>query len=106
VTSPARCSLPRPTPQTLAAQTPVSPNEGPPDAGHGARTLGASVSVHTTMGLPGSAGVDERSLWLLVKPQYVVSYNSTTKTPNWVSLGAELQLVRLGLALLVLPARP
>jgi endonuclease G len=61
------------------------PNEGPPDAGHGARTLGASVSVHTTMGLPGSAGVDERSLWLLVKPQYVVSYNSTTKTPNWVS---------------------
>lgn len=56
-----------------------------PDAGHGTGTTGAQVSIHTSMGFPGAASVGDLNHWLLVKPQYVVSFNSATKTPNWVS---------------------
>lgn len=48
---------------------------------------GASISVHTTLGLPDGATADVSNAqhYLSVKPQYVLSYNSARKTPNWVS---------------------
>ncbi len=58
------------------------------DAGvsvHGPLTAGAQLSKHTTLGLPEAASIGDVNHWLLVKPQYVVSYNSTRKVPNWVS---------------------
>ncbi|MGQ0505667.1 MAG: DNA/RNA non-specific endonuclease, partial [Myxococcaceae bacterium] len=63
-------------------------------------STGASVSVHTLLGIPDEsldeARADAISIthYLSVKPQYVVSYNSVRKVPNWVSW--ELTLDWLG----------
>jgi endonuclease G, mitochondrial len=46
---------------------------------------GASISVHTTLGLPDHATTSDPQHYLSVKPQYVISYNSSRKTPNWSS---------------------
>jgi endonuclease G len=46
---------------------------------------GASVSVHTTLGLPSAASTSNWNNYLSVKSQYVVAYNSSRKIPNWVS---------------------
>ncbi len=53
---------------------------GPVDAG-----AGAALSVHTALGLPDSSAVGALDRWLLVKPQFVVSYDTLRKTPRWVS---------------------
>lgn len=47
----------------------------------------ASVSEHLTMGNPSKAKDDpaDSENFLMVKPQYVLSYNKKTATPNWVS---------------------
>src|SRR5690349_9344962 len=47
----------------------------------------ASVSEHLTMGNPSSAKADpaDSENFLMVKPQYVLSYNKKKATPNWVS---------------------
>jgi endonuclease G len=52
-----------------------------------ATTPGASISVHTSMGLPDNSTPDVNSpnAYLSVKPEYVLSYNSANKTANWVS---------------------
>lgn len=55
------------------------------------RPHGLEVSKHTLLGLPDIPGVGDPQRWLLVKPQYVVSFNTTTKTPNWVSWEASAQ---------------
>lgn len=62
----------------------------------GAGTEGRSVSVHTTMGIPDNSTptLQTPDKYLLVKPQYVASYNSTRRIPNWVSW--ELNLSELG----------
>lgn len=54
-------------------------------AGTGGSTNGASVSVHTKLGLPSLATTSNWNNYLSVKSQYVVAYNSSKKTPNWVS---------------------
>lgn len=61
---------------------------GGPDAGPGAgvsRGPGASLSEHTVLGLPDSSTVGALDRWLLVKPQFVASYDTVRKTPRWVS---------------------
>lgn len=63
---------------------------GPPtsvsDAGLVSPTgAGAGLSVHTALGLPDSSAVGALDRWLLVKPQFVVSYDTIRKTPRWVS---------------------
>jgi endonuclease G, mitochondrial len=58
---------------------PEPPPEPQPD------TPGASVSVHTALGLPSKASVANANDYLSVKAQYVLSYNSARKVPNWVS---------------------
>ncbi len=47
----------------------------------------SSVSVHLTMGNPSSAvtSTSYPSNYLLVKPQYALSYNNSRRIPNWVS---------------------
>ncbi len=47
----------------------------------------AAESVHLTMGNPSEATKDEGQPenFLMVKPQYALSYNRKTATPNWVS---------------------
>jgi len=52
---------------------------------HGPLTEGAAVSDHTTMGMPAADASLASDTYLLVKPQYVVSYDSKHKVPNWVS---------------------
>ena len=60
---------------------PPPPPPPPPDPG----TPGADISVHTSLGLPGPASTGDWKHYLSVKSQYVVSYNSARKIPNWVS---------------------
>jgi len=43
------------------------------------------VSVHTALGLPSDATTADWNDYLSVKSQYVLSYNSARKGPNWVS---------------------
>jgi len=47
----------------------------------------SSVSPHLTMGNPSNAvtSTSYPTNYLLVKPQYAVSYNNNTRIPNWVS---------------------
>ncbi|HEX7840191.1 MAG TPA: DNA/RNA non-specific endonuclease [Kofleriaceae bacterium] len=46
---------------------------------------GVLLSVHTTLGLPSPVSTLDLNSFLSVKPEYVVSYNSGRKVPNWVS---------------------
>ena len=46
---------------------------------------GAALSAHTALGLPDTSSVGALERWLLVKPQFVVSYDTVRKTPRWVS---------------------
>ena len=53
-------------------------------AGTAGRT-GASVSVHTKLGLPSAASTGNFNDYLSVKSQYVLAYDSSRKIPHWVS---------------------
>ena len=61
------------------------PGPGPGPAPGG--TAGATLSVHLTLGMPDSSTVSTSNAehYLSVKPQYVVSYNSTRRVANWAS---------------------
>jgi endonuclease G len=58
--------------------------------------VGASVSVHTALGLPGpaSSSIESLTAYLSVKPQYVLSYDGARRVANWV--GWELNAQWLG----------
>lgn len=45
------------------------------------------TSVHLRMGNPSRAAMDTRSPdnYLMIKPQYALSYNNSRRSPNWVS---------------------
>jgi endonuclease G len=53
--------------------------------GSGGSTNGASVSVHTKLGLPSAASTANWNDYLSVKSQYVLAYDSSRKNPHWVS---------------------
>jgi endonuclease G len=55
---------------------------------------GASISRHTALGLPAAAGTSDIDAYLSVKSGYVLSYNGSSKVPNWVSW--ELNTAYLG----------
>jgi endonuclease G, mitochondrial len=55
------------------------------DAGHSSGPSGLDVSPHVALGVPDTASVGNPSRWLLVRPQFVVSYDTTHKVPNWSS---------------------
>ncbi len=57
----------------------IAPPEVHPGEGEGAK-----VSPHTALGIPGPASVDPAH-YLLVKAEFVISYNGTRKGANWVS---------------------
>jgi len=46
---------------------------------------GATLSKHTTLGIPSPTSTSDPNSYLSVKSEYVVSYNSGRKVPNWVS---------------------
>lgn len=50
-----------------------------------AATEGLALSPHTTLGLPEAATPTDPVHALIVKSQYVTSYDSTKKNPRWVS---------------------
>ena len=50
-----------------------------------ATTPGRALSVHTTLGIPEAATVDDPAHALLVKPQYVMSFDSVRKNPRWTA---------------------
>lgn len=61
---------------------PTPPHEEPivePPSG----PRGIDVSVHLALGLPDGSGVGQLTHWLLVRPQFVSSYDTNRKTPNW-----------------------
>jgi len=53
--------------------------------GSGGGGNGASVSVHTKLGLPSAASTANWNDYLSVKSQYVLAYDSSRKSPHWVS---------------------
>ncbi|HEU4728588.1 MAG TPA: DNA/RNA non-specific endonuclease [Kofleriaceae bacterium] len=46
---------------------------------------GAALSKHTTLGIPSPTSTSDPNSFLSVKSEYVISYNSGRKVPNWVS---------------------
>jgi endonuclease G len=46
---------------------------------------GALLSKHTTLGIPAPTSTSDPNAFTSVKADYVISYNSTRKVPNWVS---------------------
>jgi endonuclease G, mitochondrial len=52
------------------------------DASSGA---GAALSKHTKLGIPSPSSTSDPNSFLSVKSEYVLSYNSGRKVPNWVS---------------------
>ena len=50
-----------------------------------AATPGLALSVHTTLGIPEAATVSDPQHALLVKPQYVMSFDSQRKNPRWTA---------------------
>ena len=50
-----------------------------------AATAGLALSVHTTLGIPEAATASDPVHALLVKTQYVTSFDSTRKNPRWTS---------------------
>jgi endonuclease G len=57
----------------------------PPVAVSVLNARGASVSVHTRLGLPGATSSTAPLEYLSVKPQYVVSYDGARRVASWVS---------------------
>ena len=52
-----------------------------------ASSLAEEPNRNVRFGLPSPAKADpkQREDYLIERPQYVLSYNATTRTPNWVS---------------------
>jgi len=60
----------------------LNPNQHPfPTVGDS----GARLSKHTTLGIPSLSSTSDPNSYLSVKSEYVISYNSGRKIPNWVS---------------------
>jgi endonuclease G, mitochondrial len=55
---------------------------------------GMALSVHTTLGVPEAAAVGDLRHYLLVKRQYVISFDSGRKNPRWT--GWELTRAWMG----------
>ncbi len=60
------------------------------DAGYGTdeirnAPLGSTVSSQVELGFPSPAGLGLEANWLVVKPQFVLAYDTTRKVPLWVS---------------------
>ena len=55
------------------------------ETGSQASAAGASISVHLKLGMPdgSTTSTSNPNRYLSVKPQYVISYNGSRKTPNW-----------------------
>ena len=45
-------------------------------------------------GMPAPANAENREAFLISRPQYTLSYNAKTRTPNWVSWRRVAQRVR------------
>jgi endonuclease G len=42
------------------------------------------TNPNVRFGMPGPASKEQREAYLIARPQYVLSYNAKTRTPNWV----------------------
>ena len=69
------------------AAAPAGSETGSDDitAAAAATTPGLALSVHTTLGIPEAATVDDPEHALLARPQYVMSYDSVRKNPRWTA---------------------
>lgn len=88
--APSAPSAPASTSAGNPSSSPALPNAPPTTAtpdppAETAGTAGLALSVHTSLGIPEAASVDDPQHALLVKPQYVVSFDSTRKNPRWTS---------------------
>jgi endonuclease G len=72
--------------ETIKSHHAVVPAPAPANSDSSATdAAAASTSEHLVMGNPSNAGTTDNNNYLLVRPQYVVSYNSSKGTPNWVA---------------------
>ncbi len=77
------CAAAGPDETSGASSADISSISGTTDAGPA--TSGLALSVHTTLGIPEPATATDPVHALLVKPQYVTSFDSTRKNPRWTS---------------------
>lgn len=61
----------------LACQQEKEPNKAPDEP--------VNRNVRFGMPSPAKADIKQREDYLIERPQYVLSYNAKTRTPNWVS---------------------
>ncbi len=71
------------------AVEPALPPTPAPDRSPATVTTGATTnrlgSNHLALGNPSNAGAADPANYLLIRPEYTLSYNRTTTTANWVS---------------------
>jgi endonuclease G, mitochondrial len=72
---------PEPTLQTASNQTRTSPQNG---AQNNAQNPGKPQSIHLLMGNPSQAATDPNN-FLIMRPQYAISYSNSKHIPNWSS---------------------
>ena len=65
--------------------TPTNPTDPTQPTQPTGPTPGLTLSVHTTLGIPEAATLEDPQHALLVKPQYVISFDSTRKNPRWTA---------------------
>lgn len=75
----------RPSPPSAPAPSPTPPAASPSSAPRQIPSPVASASVHLTLGNPSNASTTDPNNYLMIKPQYALSYNSSKGIPNWVS---------------------
>ena len=81
------CNLTAPSPPSRLPQVPEKPRVQQPKPGTREPVRSAINNRNLLLGNPSNAAPSVANIdnYLMVKPQYVMSYNSKTKTANWVS---------------------
>ncbi len=73
----------RPSPPSAPVPSPTPPAASPSSA---PRQVSSPVaSIHLALGNPSNASTTDPNNYLMIKPQYGLSYNSSKGIPNWVS---------------------
>lgn len=75
----------RPSPPSAPAQGPTSPAASPSPKLKLRQAPSPVVSVHLALGNPSKTSTTDPNNYLIIKPQYALSYNNSTGIPNWVS---------------------
>jgi endonuclease G len=78
-------STTRPSPPSAPTQGQSSPAASPNPKLKLRQVPSPVASVHLALGNPSKASTTDPNNYLMIKPQYALSYNNSTGIPNWVS---------------------